>query len=279
MDKILDRSKEGEISFLRGGEGEPFLFLHGIPGSAFVWEKVGAILATHFQVIAPDLLGFGQSGVPHDDYYMETQAEALGQFLANQKIKSFYLCGHDFGGPVAVTLMRLFPNLPVKGLVLSATNMFTDTYVPPPLRVAGVPWLNTLVFKAMAGNSLGLRLMYLAATQDKQAASWEKFKRHLTPSGMNLTWRIFQRSLADLKTNYQAVEAMLPQLNLPTLILWGDKDPFFAASVAERTRQAIPGSTLKIYKNTGHFVPEERPICMAQDIKEFFEIFTGVDNE
>lgn len=272
MDELLRRHQAGKMSCLMAGEGQPFLLLHGIPGSAFAWGGAGKLLAEQYQIIIPDLLGFGQSHLAlDDDYYMESQAAGLRTVLDALNIKRFYLGGHDFGGPVAITLLRLFPDLVVKGLVLSATNMFTDTYIPPPLRVAGVPQLNKLVFKAIAGNRIGLRLMYLAATQEKQEASWEKFKRHLTPSGMNFTWRIFQRSLVDLKTNYQAIEAMLPQLNLPTLILWGDKDPFFAVSVAQRTQQTIPGSTLKIYENTGHFVPEERPAAVAQDIKNFFE--------
>ncbi|NJD54232.1 MAG: alpha/beta fold hydrolase [Candidatus Methanoperedens sp.] len=68
MSKELERFKEREMSFLKGGEGEPFLLLHGIPGSAFTWESAGMLLADHYQVIIPDFLGFGQSDPPKDDY-------------------------------------------------------------------------------------------------------------------------------------------------------------------------------------------------------------------
>lgn len=270
MLESLNRHKTGDISFLSAGEGEHFLLLHGIPGSAFAWEEVGKHLANHYQVIIPDLLGFGQSSMAKDDFYMENQATVLNRFLNDLGITSFFLGGHDFGGPVAITLMRLFPDLEIKGLLLSATNMFTDTYIPPPLRVANVPFLSTPFFKAMVGSRIGLRMMYLVATKEKTEATWEKFKRHLTSSSIDLTWRIFQRSLADIKTNYRAVEDMLPRILIPALILWGENDPFFATSVAERTHQAIQGSTLKIYKNTGHFVPEERPVLVAHDVMEFF---------
>ncbi len=270
MDRPLQRHKAGEVSFLRGGEGQTFLFLHGIPGSAFAWEKTGELLTDHYQVIIPDLLGFGQSDMPKDDYYMEFQAKVLRQLLVELGVRSLYIGGHDFGGPVAITLMRLFPDLTINGLVLSATNMFTDTYVPPPLRVANIPILNTLVFKAMVGNRIGLRMMYLAATKEKAEASWEQFNRHLTPSGIDFTRRIFQRSLADLRANYQAVEGMLSRIACPTLILWGANDPFFATPVGERTRNAIPGAMLRIYEHTGHFVPEEQPAHVARDIMEYF---------
>jgi len=155
--------------------------------------------------------------------------------------------------------------------VLSATNVFTDTHVPLPLRTARIPYLSPVFYKAMVGNRLGMRMMYLAATKDKSAVSWERFSQHLTPVSIDLTRRIFQRSLADLRANYRAIENMLPTIMSPTLVLWGANDPIFAAAVGERVHRTIPGSRLKIYEDTGHFVPEERPSRVAQDILDFFE--------
>lgn len=272
MDKILTRKRQGRISFLSGGEGEAFLLLHGIPGSAYAWESVGMRLAVQYKVIIPDLLGFGESDAPAGDYYMEAQAYALKQLLDRAGITTLFVGGHDFGGPVALTLMRTFPELTIRGLVLTDTNTFTDTYVPPPLRVASIPVLNTLFFKAVAGNRIGMRLMYLVATKQKSESRWSMFRRHLTSSGIDFTRRIFQRSLADLKTNYQSIETMLPEIRIPTLILWGDSDPFFSTLVGERMHRSIPGSTLKIYEQTGHFVPEERASKVANDIMEFMNL-------
>lgn len=266
----MERLKERELSFLRGGEGEPLLLLHGIPGSAFAWEASGRQLADRYQVIIPDLLGFGRSDPPRGDYYMGAQAVAIRELLVELGLKRLYLGGHDFGAPVALTLMRLFPELEVRGLVLSATNVFTDTHVPLPLRTARIPYLSTVFYKAMVGNRLGMRMMYLAATKDKSEASWERFSQHLTPVSIDLTRRIFQRSLANLRANYRAIENMLPIIMCPTLVLWGANDPFFADSVGERVHRTIPGSRLKIYEDTGHFVPEERPSRVAQDIMDFF---------
>lgn len=265
----LERYKEGGISFLRGGRGEPLLLLHGIPGSSYSWEGAGEILAEHFDVIAPDLLGFGHSDPPQGDYYMESQARALRELLGSLGIGRFYLGAHDFGGPVGLTMMRLHPDLDVRGLVLSATNVFTDTFVPLPLRAAGVPILGTLVFHLMAGNRPAMRMMYLQAAKQKGQVTWERFSRHLTASGIDLTRRIFERSLADLKTNYQDIQDFLPRISAPTLVLWGTGDPFFAVDVGERTQRAVPGASLRIYEDTGHFVPEERPDLVARDIRQF----------
>lgn len=270
MTDSLQRHMVGNLSVLTGGRGEPFVFLHGIPGSALSWERVGQSLTEHYQVIIPDLLGFGQSNQPRRDYYMESQARAVQKLLDELAITGLYLGGHDFGGPVAITLMRLFPELNVKGLVLSATNMFIDTYVPPPLRLARVPFLGWFVFKLMVGNRLGLWITYQFAAWRKHELSWAQFKRHLTPNSIDYTRRIFQRSLADLQHNYQAIQDTLPTIDCPTLILWGASDPFFATSVAERTQKAISRSVLTVYPRTGHFVPEEDPGQAAEDIIELF---------
>ncbi len=262
--------KDGQISYLRGGKGTPFILLHGIPGSSQAWSAVAPLLAENFDVIVPDLVGFGASDPPDGDYYMESQALALLRLLERLGIHKAYLGGHDFGGPVALTLMRLGTWFRVEGLFLSATNLFTDTYIPPPLRLARFPIIGSLFFWAMAENRMGIRMLHFQAVANKSAIPWKEFRNHLTSSGLNLTRRIFQRSLADLKLNYGDIEASLPHIRVPTLILWGDRDPFFAVNVGERTCRAIPGSVLKILPGTGHFVPEENGKEVARQILEFF---------
>ena len=263
------RQKSGQISFLSGGQGKVILFLHGIPGSSQAWMRVAGQLTDSYKVVLPDLIGFGHSEQPSGDYYLQAQATALQEFLEAQEITELYIAGHDFGGPVAITLLDMSPELRIEGLVLAATNVFTNTYVPPPLRLAKVPLLNSLVFTAMVGNRIGLHLLYQAAVKNKAAATRSQFQDHLTPSGVDFTRRIFQRSLADLKGNYQAVEDALAQIDIPTLVLWGDTDPFFSVEVATRIQAVVKRAELKIYPATGHFVPEERPDDVARDMRAF----------
>lgn len=267
----LIRQKSGRTSYLTGGRGKVILLLHGIPGSSYSWLNTGEKMTENYQVIIPDLMGFGRSEVPAGDYYLRPQAKALKALLDDLEIKELYIAGHDFGGPVAITMMDMYPEIEIIGLVLSSTNVFTDTYVPPPLRLAKVPVLNSVVFSAMVGNRLGMWMLYLAATRNKTEATWSHFKNHLTSSGVDLSRKIFQRSLADLKGNYQAVEDILGKIEAPTLILWGDSDPFFSTDVGERIQTTMQNSEIRIYPATGHFVPEERPQEVARDIITFFD--------
>jgi pimeloyl-ACP methyl ester carboxylesterase len=269
MSHELDRRVEDGTSYLTGGEGPTVVFLHGIPGSALTWEPVATRLRDRYRVVLPDLRGFGHSEPPLEDYYMDGQARAVEGLLDALGVEEFSLVTHDFGGPVGLTMMRRAPGPDVRRLVLSDTNVFTDTHVPPPLRLAKVPLLGTLLFTATVGNRFGLRLLHRAAVRRRETATWRSFQRHLTPSGMAMTRRVFQRSLADLEANYREIERSLPDVGVPTLVLWGDSDPFFSTEVAERTRAAIPDAELVVYDRTGHFVPEERPAEVAADVGRF----------
>jgi pimeloyl-ACP methyl ester carboxylesterase len=266
----LQRHQTGPLSYLRGGSGPPLLLLHGIPGSSSSWQAVGTELSDRFDVVIPDLLGFGRSEPPEEDYYMEAQADALHTLLRALEIDRFYLGGHDFGGPVGLTLMdRAGEGLQVEGLALASTNVLTDPFVPLPLRAAGVPVLGPLVFWALAGTRLSLRFMHFAGAR-RGECSWERFREHLTPSAVDLTRRIFQRSLADLRSNYRRVEDQARRVSCPTLVIWGDGDPFFPVTAGERTRDLLPQAVLEVLPKTGHFVPEERPLEVAALIRNHF---------
>ncbi len=264
MDERLHRRRGAGLSFLMGGDGDPLLLLHGIPGSSQSWQKVGIKVASRFRVVIPDLMGFGASDAPaeDEDFYLEEQAKAVYNLLTYLQITNFYLGGHGFGASVAVTLMRLYPELNVRGLILSAMNPFADSSIPFSLRLTGVPGLNSLV----VGNRLGLRMLFESAAQNKEEVQWREFRRHLTTGSIKLTRQILQRNLANGQATYAEMEAALPQITCPSLILWGDEDPFFPVEIAERIRATLPNALLKIYAYTGHFVPEERPIECAEDI-------------
>lgn len=266
MDGRLHRRRGAGLSFLMGGDGDALLLLHGVPGSAQAWQKVGVKLTNRFRVIIPDLMGFGASDAPSGDIDLVEQAEAVRGLLSYLQIRSCYLGGHDFGASVALTLMRLYPELEVRGLILSATSPFTDTQIPFPLGLANLPGFNRLFAWGMAGNRLGLRMLYESATHNKDEARWREFRHHMTGVSLKLTRRILRRNLAHLPASYAGIEEMLPQITCPTLLLWGDDDPFVSVHVGERLRATLPNALLKVYAYTGHFVPEERPLESAEDI-------------
>jgi pimeloyl-ACP methyl ester carboxylesterase len=78
---------------------------------------------------------------------------------------------------------------------------------------------------------------------------------------------IFATSLRELGERYARLPDVLARVRCPTLVAWGDCDPFLPLEQARRTAAAVPGARLAVYEGCGHFVPEERPDELAADVE------------
>lgn len=248
-----------------GEAGPTVVLLHGIPGSRKTFAEVGERLGKTCRVLVPDLLGFGDSPDAPAHYHAEEHAEVVVRFLGKLGVEDVHLVGFDFGGPTAIRVAAKLGER-VRSLTLAATNMFPDTPIPPPLRLAKVPVLGWLFFR-LAFGKLGLAAMWLAAVADRAAFPFERYRIALRGHGARTTRRIFLRSMRDLPGLYAEVERLGRSLGLPSLVLWGDRDPFFPTAVGERTAKAL-GAELHVLRGCGHFVPEERPAATADAIAE-----------
>lgn len=260
---------QGKMHYYEGGSGETIVFLHGIPGSSGSWIKIAEVLANDFHVIVPDLIGFGSSSKPKSDYYMSAQSNSLYELLVKKDIHDIYLVGHDFGGPVSVTFSKQHPDIRIKKMALMATNLFIDTPIPGPMKIAKVPLLGQLFFKMMAGTTFGFKQMYKQGAYYKEEFTLAEFNKHISRNNKYFTYKIFHKSISNLKQNYAEVQKQIGQIEIPVLIVWGDHDPFFSISVGERTAHAISNSILLTYRDTGHFIPEERPKKLVNDLRSF----------
>lgn len=261
----IQRSGSG-IGYRRAGTGPPIVFLHGIPGGAASWREVAASLDASgygFDIIIPDLLGFGGSERPRTlaDLHAAAQAEAIDGLLAELGVGPAVVVGHDFGGPVALLLAARRPAA-VAALGLLATNTFTDTPIPFPLSSVNWPFLGPAARRVLFGRA-SLRMMLRRGTG---AGSPPDPKTYL---GDRLQQRaiatIFAGSLVDLEALYRPVEAQLGALTVPVFVGWGDRDPFFPVSQGERTANAAKAD-LRVYHGAGHFLPHERPRDVAADV-------------
>ncbi len=257
-------SRAGALAYDRyGSTGPTVVLLHGIPGSRHTFAEVGARLGKTCRVVVPDLLGFGDSPDAPAHYHAEEHAGVVVEFLGSIGIDELHLVGFDFGGPTAIVVASKLGNR-VRSLTVAATNMFPDTPIPPPLRLAKVPVVGWLFFR-LAFGTLGLMAMWFAAVADRAAFPFKKYRRALEGHGVRTTRRIFLHSMRDLPGLYAAVERLGLTLGLPSLVLWGDRDPFFPTAVGERTAKAL-GAELRVLGGCGHFVPEERPAEAADAI-------------
>ena len=250
------------------GEGEPVVLIHGIPGSSGIWDDVAERLTGDCLVVAPDLLGFGASpGEPAIDVlWADSQARALAALLDELGIERAALVGHDFGGPVALALTALRPDLATR-LVLCATNAFPDTPVPLPIRAVTWPLVGgpagRLLFSAPSLRMM-LRRGFAGRPPELDDSVW------IGDSRQQASVRaIFTAALRELEERYVHTERALRAVRCPSLVVWGDRDPFFTVEQGRRTAAALADGRLAVYEDAGHFVPAERPGRLARDIAAF----------
>lgn len=265
-------SKSG-IAFRRFGAGRKIVLLHGIPGSGAVWDPTAVELAADYEVIVPDLLGFGSSARPDNfaGLQAKTQARAVAELLDEIGAHGVTLIGHDFGGPVALLLASGRPELAAR-LGLFAANTFTDTPVPFPLSTVTWPAVGGAAAK-MLFSRLSLAMM-LKTGQGKPRARL-KAETYIGDAGQARSIRtIFKESLTRLEELYVPVESALKSLCVPSVVGWGDRDPFFSLEQGKETAKAL-GANLRVYPNAGHFLPEERPREVAATIRELVRTGLG----
>ncbi|MFN2503004.1 MAG: alpha/beta fold hydrolase [Acidimicrobiales bacterium] len=245
--------------------GPTVVLLHGIPGSGRSWTAVAERLAQEGRVLVPDLIGFGDSARSDDIavLHAEGQAAALEEMLRWLGISRAVVVGHDFGGPVALTLAQQSPEL-VAGLGLLATNAFSDTPIPFPLSTVTWPVLGPLAARLLFSAPSLLAMMRQGVGSprrriDVRGAVGDRRQRR----AIRL---IFGASLTRLNELYRPIQDRLGRIEVPTLVAWGERDRFLTPEQGRRTATAIPAARLRVYPKAGHFLPEERPEEVASDL-------------
>ncbi len=249
-----------------GTAGPQLLLLHGIPGARASFERVARWLGAEHRVLVPDLLGFGDSPEAPPRAHARAHADALSSWLRARGVDDLHLVGFDFGGPTAVLLAAQHR---VRSLTLAATNLFPDTPVPLPLRLAKLPGLGALLYRLALGRA-GQMAMWRAAVADRTAFPFARYRALLRDNTVRSTRRIFYASMRDLPGLYGEVARAAAALRVPAAVLWGDRDPFFPLAIGERTAETL-GAELHVLRGCGHFVPEERPVEMARVIAALVE--------
>lgn len=267
----MGRARNG-MAYRRGGNGATVVLLHGIPGQGRAWQRVEEALGGSFDVVTPDLLGFGESDCPSTRTIATVgpaaQMAAVAALLDELGIRGATIVGHDFGAPVGVLLATARPDL-VTALSLLAGNTFPDTPVPFPLSLATAPVIGGL-FSRLLFTRGSLALMLRRGTGP--GATPPDADVYLGDRGQRQTIAaIFSGALNRLAELYSPVAAALGRIEVPTLVGWGDRDPFFPLDQAERTAAAA-NARLHVFTGAGHFLPHERPAEVAHEIAAFARV-------
>jgi pimeloyl-ACP methyl ester carboxylesterase len=254
-----------DVAYRAAGEGPVVLLVHGIAGSSATWSSVMPDLAEHYTVVAPDLLGHGESAKPRGDYSLGAYASGIRDLLAVLGHDRATIVGHSLGGGVAMQLAYQFPQL-CERLVLVASGGLGKE-VNPFLRAVSLPgseYVLPLVLHRSLHDALGtvgswFGRLGLRGGEIAQEV-WRSYTA-LTEVHGQMAFVHTIRSVIDVRG--QRVSAR------DRLYLAGDRDRIIPVSHAYATHELIPGSRLVVVEGAGHFLPVEQPAAFLAALKDF----------
>jgi pimeloyl-ACP methyl ester carboxylesterase len=229
------------------GEGEPLLFLHGVPDTSEVWDGAISYFSDEYQCIAPDLPGFGRTQTPRSfEYSLENLANFIDQLLSRLNITDgLHLVIHDIGGIVGLAFALSHPDK-VKSLTIMDTTFFSDYQ----WHAMAKTWRKPII---------GELAMYLMGHKQFSAAM-KKSAPILTDAQIQsnydaLTWRNrrmilrFYRALDPVIFKKWENQLQVLTQSFPTQVIWGEKDSFLPVSLSKR----FGTDNVHILESAGHW--------------------------
>jgi pimeloyl-ACP methyl ester carboxylesterase len=256
------------------GSGPPVVLVHGMVNSSRHWERVALGLASDYTVIAPDLIGHGDSAAPRGDYSLGAHAASIRDLLAAIGIDRATLVGHSYGGGVAMQFFYQFPQRIDRLVLISSGGLGRE--VSPMLRSAAVPGASALLSLAahprlLAGlYSIGTRLR---ERDHRQGIYLQQIARALGPLEGPGAREAFLQSLRGVIDAHgqrvSATDRLYLLEALPTLIVWGGRDHTIPIEHGRQAHAAIPGSRFETLQRAAHFPHLEDPEGLTAMLREF----------
>ena len=235
----------------------PIVILYGWGSSSQSFQLIKEILARKgFLVYVPDLPGFGKAQPPPQAWTVDDYTDFVWQFIQSQKIDRFYLFGHSFGGRVGIKFAIKYPEK-LAGLILCDAAGVTPR-----------PKIKTLMFRFLSeiGNRIFsisfLKIFRPLARKFVYFLARERDYYFLKNKTMKETFR---------KIIEEDLTPFLSQIQVRSLIIWGEKDKMTPINDAYKINRGIPNSQLKILENIGHSPYLEAPEILAEIIEKFIK--------
>ena len=264
-----------DLGFRMAGEGPAILMIHGIAGSSGAWREVMPALAQQYTVIAPDLLGHGQSAKPTGDYSLGACANVLRDLLGVVGIPRATVVGQSFGGGVAMQFCYQNPEWCERLVLVDSGGLGREvSWLLRFMTLPGAEYLMPIIFPPFVrarGDELS-RLLYSRGIRMPRVGEMWRSYASLTDGANRQSFIRTIRSVID--PGGQTVSAMdrlyLTQ-QVPTLIVWGEHDSIIPVSHAHDAHAAMPNSRLEIVAGAGHFPHVEAPADFLRVLRDFME--------
>lgn len=265
------------------GPGEVILLLHGMGGSSQTWRSVIGPLSRHHRVVAPDLLGHGDSAKPRSDYSLGAFAVLLRDFLDELGITEATIVGHSLGGGIAMQFIYQHPDYGKRLVLVGSGGLGPDVGLT--LRLMSLPGAEFVlpVIAPQPVLTAGDRLWTWLRKAGIQAPRGEETWRAYSSLADAPTREAFLRTLrAVVDRRGQAVCAltrMSTKTSLPILVIWGEQDAIIPVEHAYAIQRVRPDARLEVLADVGHYPQVERPTEVAALIEEFVDEGAAADSD
>ena len=267
-------SRDGVIKYVDKGEGPVIVLLHGVPTSGWLYRKmIDPLVDSGYRVIAPDMLGFGNSDSPegYEIYSEEMHAQRLLELMSHLAIDSWTHVMHDAGGLWTWEMLELAPEK-VNHLVVLNTIIYEEGF-DPPIRFEPGFMARTAMWGYRNGITTNMMLKGLfkeGLTENTlNKMDVEGYKRPLKEGKTRAMYYFFTQTCNALP----AYQPMIQKMEMPATIIWGKNDTFLKLEPQQEALQKDLGikdqdvHTLE----AKHFIQEEKPQEIVQIILAFIK--------
>ena len=268
----------------------PIIFLHGFPESHRTWtNQMTALCATHY-CIAPDQRGYAGSSKPDavEDYVPEKIMADLFALADALNLPTFILAAHDWGGAIAWMaalkqphrIDRLMMCNSAHPLVFQRSlyddmaqraasqymNIFKGTRIDESIAEKGLDWFFDHSF-----------MRHLSRDQVKDAARAEYLAEWETPGAMTAMLKWYKATnmvvppMSGIVERPAFLDKPFPVLRMPTLVVWGMKDPALLPCHLDGLEQLVENLTIVRIAQAGHFIPWEAPEQVSKAMADFLQ--------
>lgn len=265
---IEDFATVGDINlhYVADGDGTPVLFLHGFPETSYSWRRqLPALAKGGFRAVAMDLRGYGLSSKPAEvDAYRLTELVRDVAGLATQ-IGARQIVAHDWGGVIAWLLPMLHPGVIDRMVILNSPH-------PVPLARELQHWRQKIRFVYQLFVQPPLLRLLLPAMMRRAGRFTET-----DITIMKQSWRdpAARRAMANyyraLRRHRAALRPLLRPIEIPVMLIWGERDPVFVRETTERFDEWVPNLRVERIARAGHFVQTDQPERVNELLLGFLE--------
>jgi pimeloyl-ACP methyl ester carboxylesterase len=247
-----------------------------VAGRARQWDETLRLLAENHTVIAPDLLGHGDSAKPRGDYSLGAHAAGIRDLLLGLSIERATVVGHSLGGGIAMQFSYQFPERCERLVLVSSGGLGADVH--PLLRAATLPGSEfvlpllahprVLAAASLIPRTLGWMGLHTRPDLTEMARGYQSLSSADARSAFIHTLR----SVIDpTGQRIDASDRLYLASKMPTLIIWGARDRIIPVSHARPAHEGMPGSRLELFDDAGHFPHLDDPLRFARTLEGFLE--------